>query len=501
MTALAEVDLAQRHRELWFRGHLRHLTREGPQRQLYDMIHARDRSAKAFGPHVWNLHRRFGKTFLSLLIAIEACLRQPKRFVKFVGPSQTQIADILGEHWAIIWQDAPEELVPSAWRGEKYTFRNPRWERERKGKNRRYLQSFLRLYGVGNDDGNKMRGGSTDVAVMDECREFPNLSYTWGSVLLPTFKGREDRLAIMLSTPPDDIDHPWASKYKVDAEDRGRYVCIPGSKDPNWGADEDEMMAREMGGRDTPQYQREIECKLIGDSTRLVIPEFVEGDFETDELCGNQYLHETWKRPSHYHAYAVADGGGADYTGVLFAFVDFEKRKIVVEDELFCNYTPSEEISRLWQLQEGELFNADRERLKGREVVSLERRCETTTQQLIDLRRIHGLDALPVAKHDKDAARNFLRTCFRRDEISINVRCKDLIHQLRNGQRTKRGDFQRTERMGHLDLIAALIHLRRVVDLDQNPFPPAPRKSPTEVFHVPTYRDEIGWNRYFRRRA
>ena len=50
--ALVQPDIDERElrRELWFRGDLRHLTREGPQREAYDWIHARDRSFKAFRP-------------------------------------------------------------------------------------------------------------------------------------------------------------------------------------------------------------------------------------------------------------------------------------------------------------------------------------------------------------------------------------------------------------------------------------------------------------------
>src|SRR5690606_33690301 len=72
----------------------------------------------------------------------------------------------------------------------------------------------------------------------------------------------------------------------------------------------------------------------------------------------------------------------------------------------------------------------------------------------------------------KDGHRNHCRYLFTADQISINESCEELIYQLRNGNLTKSGDFQRSIRLGHCDLISALIILCRIADLDANPFPP-----------------------------
>lgn len=485
---------AERHRELWFRGNLRHMTRPGPQRQLYDRIHARSKKFIDFSPFTLNLHRRLGKSFLGALFCIEGGVKKPGIFAKFGAPTTTQAMDILEEHWGYILSCAPEKLLPKGWRGEKFTFRNPRWEGQDENI---YLKSIVRLYGVNNDDGNKMRGGSTDILVLDECREMMNLNYTWGSVLLPTFKGRKEPLAILLSTPPESCDHPFVSRFIEEARDRKRYFCVPASEDPNWTEEEDEMMCREMGGRDTPTYQREIECKLISDSSRLIVPEFMEGDFEDQK--GNYYTHKNWKRPEYYHAYSTGDMGAVDNTGVLFAFVDFPRKKLVVENELWTKDENSDDISKKWKAIEAQTFPVEEEKEAGRTIVGIQRWADTTVQHLVDLQRLYDNNVNRFVTRDKEADRNYLRFLFRAERISIDERCRELIFQLRNGTRTPKGQFVRTERMGHCDLIAALIQMAKVVNLEINPFP-APKVSRDSHFVPPTrLQKAAGWEGIFAR--
>src|SRR5690606_13943065 len=90
-------------REAWFRGELLHLTKPGPQRDLYEEIHhSRLKGTGVPSPIVLNLHRRLGKTFLGVLLLVEDCLRSPRRINKFGAPSGSQAMDILNEHWNII---------------------------------------------------------------------------------------------------------------------------------------------------------------------------------------------------------------------------------------------------------------------------------------------------------------------------------------------------------------------------------------------------------------
>ncbi len=493
-------QIEKHKRELWFRGNLRHVTRIGPQRDAYDFVMGRDRSISAFGPFVLNFHRRLGKTFLVILFCFQAALREKGIIAKLAGPSLTHISDILEEHWPIFMELCPPELEPELYRNEKYTIRNPRW-----GPIRKWAKSVIKLYGVKNDRGAKMRGGSTDVGAFDECREMMDLMYTWKSILLPTFKGRKDPLALMISTPPDSMDHAWVSHFLKEAKDAGRYMCVPASKDPGWSMVEDEMFAREMGGRLSPDYRREIECELISDSSRLIIPEFAAVDHERDGVICNPYVVSDYPRPPAYFSYTMSDMGGAgkreDHNGILFGYVDFVPGKLVIEDELFLRDFDTESLARVWKDKMQERYDPAVEVGLDRFIAKSHWFADTTPQQLTDLSRLNNLHATQVENIDREVARRFLRTGFARGKILIHQRCKNLIYQLRNGTRLPNGDFARSKLLGHCDCVAALRSLYREVDFETNPNP-RPIYTPGKYWVAPEIgsRPASGWDKYFARR-
>jgi len=229
--------------ELWFQGNLRHLTKEGPQRDLYDAIQeSRPRGVAVPTPYVLNLHRRLGKTFLSLILVLEECLKRPKRIAKFLAPTGSQAKDILDEKWGELIVNCPDSLVPTPRRRESsFLFFNPRWMEEHEipeGREELYFSKLI-FYGVDKDRGGRIRGGSTDIAVVDEVREIKEPVQIVDHALIPTFKDREDPLLILVSTPPESMDHQFVSEYIKRAENAGTYFCIPASKDPTWDKETD----------------------------------------------------------------------------------------------------------------------------------------------------------------------------------------------------------------------------------------------------------------------
>src|SRR5690606_1433674 len=199
--------------ELWFQGNLRHLTKEGPQRDLYDAIQeSRPRGVAVPTPYVLNLHRRLGKTFLSLILVLEECLKRPKRIAKFLAPTGSQAKDILDEKWGELIVNCPDSLVPTPRRRESsFLFFNPRWMEEHEipeGREELYFSKLI-FYGVDKDRGGRIRGGSTDIAVVDEVREIKEPVQIVDHALIPTFKDREDPLLILVSTPPESMDHQF----------------------------------------------------------------------------------------------------------------------------------------------------------------------------------------------------------------------------------------------------------------------------------------------------
>jgi len=478
------VPQTRARRELWYRGKLRFLTREGKQREAYDAFHARERGFRHFSPFVWSFHRRLGKTFLGILLLVEITIRDPYRRAKFGAPSLTQAEEILDEHWGPIFESCPPDLYPSPYKNLRHTFRNPRWAR-RGIPITKHTKSVLRLYGVNQDRGNSMRGGSTDGLVLDECREMLDFQYTFGNVLLPTFKGRTDPFAIMISTVPESPEHPWWKRYRPRAQARQRYWVIPASENPDWTDDEDEMFADELGGRESPAYQREIECRMVAEEGKLIVPEFISAD---DHMGQNPYVLDS-PIPEHYHALSVLDMGGAgkkatDRAGILFLYVDFKRQKLVVLDEIFERDLDTKGLHDEWSGRLKVWFPPEKLSDDG-PCHSLALYSESTPQTRLDLARIYKLETRPVFESDRDAVRGEVRVALRQGRIEIHPRCKALQYQLRYGERTIRGDFARSEELGHCDLISSLFHAFKVAPYEQNPYP-EPVRSRDSWFETPT---------------
>ena len=298
------------------------------------------------------------------------------------------------------------------------------------------------------------------------------------------------------------MDHPWVSHYLMEARERGRYMCVPGRDDPNWSKEEDEMFAREMGGRDSADYKREIQCDLISDASNLLVPEFARGDYEEGNQIKNPFLVADYPRPPAYFAYTMGDMGGAgrlrtDHTGILFGFADFIQGKLVIEDELFLRDYDTRSLSQLWQKKAQDLYDPEIEKENERLVAGLKWRIDAPPQQTIDLYRLHGLNASQVLQIERDVSRRMLRTAFNLDKIVISPKCKELVYQLRNGTRKENGDFARSERLGHCDLVSALMSLWRAVNFEENPTP-EPVYDPARYFNAnpKTTSAKVGWAGY-----
>jgi len=487
----ADEEMTQIKRELWLRGDLRHITREGPQRDAYDFIAGRSRAKQILVPFVLNFHRRLGKTFLSVLFCVEPCIRAAGVFTKLAAPTLTQAANILEEHWSTLMSLCPSELIPDPFRGEKFTFRNPRW-----GPKSRYIKSVLQLYGVKNDRGDKMRGSSSDTVALDECREMQSLAYTWRQVIIPTFRNRPDPLGIMISTPPENMDHEFVTQFIPEARRHGRYSCVPAAEDSTWTKEEDEAFALSMGGRNSNAYRREIQCELIADTTRLIIPEFADRDnFQSGELK-NEFIVDDSPRPMAFFAYSCGDMGGAgkktDHTGIIFGFVDRESGIFWQEDELFIRDADSQTIAEVWLAKMKDLYDPEVLRHAGKFVAGREYYIDAPVQQTRDFNSIWGLPVQGVQKQDSESGRRWLRSLYAQGKIRIRSRCKETIYQLRNGTRTPSGDFCRSPRLGHCDLISAQIDLMRVIDFERDPNREILFDASTHF--VPRPKNQNGWS-------
>lgn len=440
--------------ECWLQGNLRYLTRKHAQRRLYDkarVLKEKDGNDKL--THiVWNCHRRLGKSFLLVLLAVERCLRYPNQHVKYGAPTFKQVQEIVVPHLADLLRNCPDIARPARAQYE-WTFQNPRWPINSP-------PSILKIVGLNIQQGDRLRGQRANMAVLDEVREVEEADYILSNVLAYQFVGQENPLLICASTPPRTMSHDFVTKLIPRAIERGTYSEVPTSANEDWTQMDEDLIVEEVGDDSTTSYQREALCKLISEDSDLIIPEFTRPDRHGKDT--SESVIEDRKRPDYFCPMVVMDTGWVDHTAILFGYVDFKDQILVVEDEIVVHYQTTGSIAASIRVKEHTLYKGNPHETR--------RKADCTKQQLDDLRRDHKLWFTEVQKYDRDQALARLRTAVQKKKVRIHPRCESLIYQLRHGVwNRRRSSFERSESLGHCDALSALVYMWRVSNFDENP--------------------------------
>lgn len=448
--------LAAIKREYWLRGNLRFKCFPGGQTRLYDRIHEQPKRFPGVAePIVALCHRRFGKSSLSGILCVERCLRQPGAEVHFGTDTKNHAREIIEGKLFETFKDMPEEIIYRT-RQNNYWFRMKHWPKGQESK--------LVLEGLDYNLGGGMRGGSADLFIVDEAREIRNLEYVMKRVVTPMFKGRPNPTIMMCTTPPESMDHDFIRVYVERAMQTDSLITIPASQNPDWTEDDTKLMLQDYGSKENIGWRREIECELIVDTSKTIVPEWTP---EIEKKC---YVPEQ-ERPKHYSPYVVLDMGWKDHSAALFAYYDFNIDKVIIVDEIFVNYTPTEDFAELLVQKIEKNFPLHvRENLR---VLG-----DGNALNLADLNRaITRLSrdkyyVSEVDKYDRDAAINNMRSGIQAQKVLVEHHCEDTQYQLKNAHwNPKRTDFARTEKMGHCDLIACLVYLYKQIKWGENVCP------------------------------
>jgi hypothetical protein len=429
---------------LWRKGNLQWML-DKSQLELYKIFH--ESSIKT---HTWMLPRRFGKTRTLCIIAIEQCIRQPGSIVKFLSPTKKMVERNIRPLVREVLETCPEDLRPDL----------------KKQDDIYYFSNGSEIQMAGSESGNidNLRGGFSQICIVDEAQDVSELTYGINSVLLPTTLTTKGKI-IIAGTPPKDPDHDFL-RYVEDADNHNILVKRTVFDNPRLSKEDIDSQAEAMGGFDSEDFRREFLCQIIKSPTSSVIPEF------TDEK--EALIVKEWDRPAHYDAYISMDLGFKDWTVVLFGYYDFRFNKIVIQDEL-VTYGNEMHLPKLAQdiIDKMSLIwtNAfTNEVVKPRRLVS--------DHNLIAINEIkrasnYRLNFLPAEKKEGMAAGvNALRVHINANEIIVSPKCKTLIKHLRNAKwAASRTDFGRCPQGSHYDAVAALVYFVRAVDFRHNPFP------------------------------
>lgn len=437
-------------RELWSRGVLSWKLHD-VQKQMLKACIDQNREVTVIA-----CSRRLGKSYLLCLLAAEKCIRTPNAIVKYVCPKKNMVKTIIQPIMTDIFKDCPAEMKPEFKTNDyMYVFPNG---------------SMIQMAGTDNGHHENLRGGRSDLWIVDEAGFCDDLNYVVRTILAPTADTTGGK-GIIASTPSKSPDHEFVTEFMKPAELDGNLIKYTIYDNPLITKEKlAGIIERYPLKANDPEFRREYLCQIVGGGDLAIVPEF-------DDELEAKVVKEV-PRPAFFDAYASMDIGGADMTVILFGYYDFKHARTVIEDELVFHKKTDRVVEKfridkfaqaitkkeqdLWTNPMTGEFKPPYLRISDNNNIIL----------LNDLTYSYNIQFIPTRKDNRDAAINTMRVKLAEEKIIIHPRCKTLIFHLRNGMWNKnKKDFTRTTNNGHWDAIPALVYLIRNIQENRNPYP------------------------------
>jgi hypothetical protein len=444
------IEIRKAREELWRMGSLEWKLHPS-QRDMYDFFHGKKDKTVVF-----NCSRRLGKTYLLLVIALEYCIKK-KCIVKFILPEQGWARKLIKQEvMPQILVDCPKELVPTFKTQDNiYEFANG---------------SQIQLAGTDNGNYEKLRGGNSDLCLIDEAGFCSDLNHIISSILIPTTMLTKGRI-ILSSTTPDNPNHEFIEQMRMAGSEKRLIVktIYDGLEDSKKSEVPhitpeiiEEIIIGTPGGVESDAFRTEYLCQIISDSDKSVIPEFAKAEED---------IVQPWAMPAFCDKYVAMDVGLRDLTVILFAYYDFENAVLVVQDEWVLNGAEltTDKIANAVKAKESANWTS---RLTGEQDRPYLRVSDNNLIIINDLMKLHNVYFKATEKQNKMEAVNKLRMMVEERQIRINPNCTTLINHLKLAtwkDHTKK-DYVRMNGH-HFDAVDALVYLVRNLDMHHNPYP------------------------------
>ena len=379
-----------------------------------------------------NCSRRFGKTTVCGIIAIEYAIRNPNSRITFATKTYKQMREIVKSIFSPLLNDSPiKDSIK--WQGieNKYIFPNG---------------SEIRLCGLDNQNHQNIRGVTNHLVFVDEAGFIDDLEYVINSVLLPTTL-TTNGCVIMISTPSDSIDHPF-KEYCEELQLKQCFSKFTIYDNTSLSKDAINNAIKESGGESNTTFRREYLCEFITDSSRAVIPEW-SNEYIVDK---HDVIDDNFQ---HYFKFTAMDLGVTnDFTAPIFAFYHFEHATLYIidEDTMIGKSLVTNDIAD--KIKQKELDNFKNMKIKRRIV-------DNNNPQLVnDLSIVHKLPFQAVTKTSLDAMINKTRTMVKNGRIKIHKECLMTIGALESAIWNKTKDkLAHSKTYGHYDHLMALVYL------------------------------------------
>ena len=431
----ADITVEQAIAALWSRGELSYKLHEA-QLKIYEELYGASNKL-----YVANCSRRFGKSFLMVLYAIERALRKPKTRIRFGAAFQTDLTEYILPAFELILEDCPNDLKPVyRTQGSKYVFQNG---------------SEIKLFGVDKNP-NSARGNAIDVVILDEAAYISNLDYLITSVVYPAQMYKKDAKLVLISTPPVSPDHDF-KMYCDKAKVEGNYSEFTIYDNPMIGEAELRECIEDSGGKDSTTFKREFLCQFVTETERAITPEFKRAKHVYTEPLRDDYTQ-------FYRKYASLDLGFRDLTALLYGYYDFKRAALVIEDEFIISGpdVTSERLAKATKDFEKKLGYENTYRISDNSDLIF----------LNDLQSSQDVTFMATSKDSLEAMVNELREWLRQDRIRVADHCIHTIGCLESGIWDKnRKKFDKSKVYGHYDALASLIYMVRNIHQHDNPVP------------------------------
>lgn len=412
---------------LWLRGNLSYKL-HGNQLDIYKTM--RDSTEKKT---VILAARRFGKSYLSAIFALEEGIRNPDSRIILLAPDKTQAYGIYTPILKNISQDAPKNFI-----------------RPTKSESKWYVGSSELIFAGFDTIAESLRGGGTILVIIDEAG-FVNIDefeYVTKSILYPMLQktiGKKQGRQIYISTPAKTPDHPFNVLWEQTLLE-GKLKKYTVYDNPILAEVDIEEIIKEQGGADSVGFRREYMCENVRDTGGLIIPKF-------------ESRHIFMSAPTFPTRWLVGDIGGIrDKSALLIFGRNLLNNKIIIVDEVILS--PNTDVT--------EIGRTIRELQKSHDIFNYHIWVDAHGQTLVDLQQMCGISATLPPKQDRDGAIAALNAAFYRDDIFVLNTCEFTIKSLKNCMfNEKRTDFLRSEAYGHADAIMAAVYGYRVAQYVQ----------------------------------
>lgn len=410
------------HKAAWKYGFLGWKCHAG-QLKIYNTLRSKD-----LNPNTQEImmlcSRRFGKSTLGVIMALEDCLRNPGTQVRIIGPTISQTTAIILPIIRKITLDAPEGLI----------------RRDKKEYKWHIGDSELIIGGFDAKNIQRHLGQESSSIYLEEsgAADPDEYNYAVVEVLTPQLLHTRGK-KIHLTTPPLQEDHPIVTDVIPYTQKHEVFFKFTIFDNPMLNKDQIEDAIRESGGIETPAFRRNYLCEIVKDDDSLVVSQFDENEhvFTNILYFENQELE------------VVGDWGGVqDKTVILLC--SKHKGILFVHAEFYYDVNTESKIIFLDLIR---FAKQNKVRLKNPYTI------DAPASLLVDFYNQYKIVINSPFKKKFEDGLNFLRQKFFESNIKIHNSCEFLIGTLKNGTLTrKKNDYVRHKKYGHCDAIAALAY-------------------------------------------